>query len=63
MKLENKNKKRGKIVLPALGERIDAKRTEENAKNSKDWLDRLVRDKKVFEKFLKSEEITWKTPF
>ena len=32
MKNENKSKKRGKMVLPALGERIYAKRTKENDK-------------------------------
>ena len=56
MKHENKIKRRVKSVLPALEERFFAKRMEENDKNSNRWLDRLVRVKKVFEKFLKSDE-------
>ena len=51
MKHENKIKSRGKRVLPALEERIDAKRTEKNDKNSKKWLDQLVRDKRELKNF------------
>ena len=58
MKLENKCKRKGKRVLPALEEKNLAKKLEENDKKL-DWsLDRLKRERereREFENFLKSK--------
>ena len=59
MKLENKWKRKGNMVLPALGEKNLAKRSEENNKKLVGCLDRSNRERKSFEKFEKCLN-TWK---
>ena len=54
MKLENKCKRRGKRVLPALEEKNLAEELEENDKKIDLSLDRSNRER-MFEKFLKSK--------
>ena len=56
MKLENKWKWKGNMVLPALGEKNLAKGSEENDK--KNWLDALT-DRIEKEKVLKSLKSVW----
>ena len=53
MKLENKWKRKGNMVLLALGEKNLAKRSEENNKKLVGCLDRSNRVRKSFEKFEK----------
>ena len=66
MKQENKWKKKGIKVLPALEDKNLAKESEENDKNFLWLLNRLKRERIEFEKFWKSDEHVktqsfWKT--
>ena len=56
MKLENKWKRKGNMVLSALGEKNLAKRSEESDKKLVGCLDQSNRERKSFEKCLN----TWK---
>ena len=63
MKRENKCKRKGIKVLPALGEKNLAKRMEENNKKM-DWsLDRVVWKEKKLKTFEKVSLNTWRTVF